>query len=78
MTRLYDVHPRTHEASARCKERGSCHDCAMTCPHGNTVTDDGGVKVPCGTEIFDADGHIKTCGECQADERRILNEESYL
>jgi len=64
----YDEHPRTPAASARCKNRGSCHDCAMTCPHGNTVRHpQTGEIVPCGSEVFNDAGNIVTCGECQAD-----------
>lgn len=66
---LYGVHPRTLEASARCPHPGSCHDCAMTCKHGGQIRDDNGQLVPCGTEIFGADGKMKVCGECAEDAR---------
>lgn len=66
---IYDVHPRTLEAKARCKTPGSCHDCAMTCQHGNLVLSDTLGPVPCGTEsVFDTDGHIKLCDECRHDQ----------
>jgi hypothetical protein len=68
MTLLFDVHARTPEEKARCKNSPSCHDCAMTCPHGNQVRDDRGQLVPCGTEIFDDEGFIRLCGECHMDQ----------
>lgn len=71
----YDVHPRTLEAKARCKNSPSCHDCAMTCPHGNQVRDEHGQMRPCGSEIFDSTGYIILCGECVADQRQS---EDYL
>lgn len=67
MPHLYDEHPRTLEAQAKCKNFGSCHDCAMTCKYGNQVRNDQGTLVPCGTEIFDAEGKINLCGECAQD-----------
>lgn len=60
------THERTPEASARCKiGRGSCHDCAMTCPHGNQVRDEKGQLFPCGSDVFDKYGNILLCGECR-------------
>jgi hypothetical protein len=41
----------------------------MTCKHGNTVRNEEGEIVPCGTETFDADGKMKICGECAHDQR---------
>ena len=69
MTRLhlYDVHPRTPEETAKCKNRGSCHDCAMTCPYGNLVEDAAGNVFPCGTEIFNSQGNMLLCGDCAVD-----------
>ena len=62
------THARTLEARARCKfGPGSCHDCAMTCPHGNTIRDRNGVMHPCGSDVFDENGGILVCGECRTD-----------
>jgi hypothetical protein len=35
----------------------------------DTVTDDRGQLVPCGTETFDADGKMKLCAECAHDQQ---------
>jgi hypothetical protein len=60
------THARTLEAMVRCKfGPGSCHDCAMTCPHGNQVRDDKEQLHPCGSDVFDRYGNILLCGECR-------------
>ena len=60
------THERTLEARARCPiGPGSCHDCAMTCPHGNLVRDEHGKLHPCGSDVFDPDGNIVLCAECR-------------
>jgi hypothetical protein len=41
----------------------------MTCKHGNQIRDDNGRLVPCGTEIFNANGKMRVCAECVEDER---------
>jgi hypothetical protein len=62
------THARTPEAAARCKfGPGSCHDCAMTCPHGNTVKDANGTVHPCGSDVYRADGTMIFCGQCVED-----------
>jgi hypothetical protein len=67
--RLFDEHPRTLEAMARCLVGpGSCHDCAMTCPYGNQVEDAAGETFPCGTEVFNSAGDILLCGDCAVDQ----------
>jgi len=65
-------HPRTPEAMAKCRiGPGSCHDCAMTCPHGNQVRDPlTQTLFPCGSDVFDENGNILLCGECRQDSRQ--------
>lgn len=65
------AHARTPEASARCRiGPGSCHDCAMCCPHGNLVRNSAGKFVPCGSDVFDEKGNIKLCGDCREDQKQ--------
>jgi hypothetical protein len=62
------THPRTPEAKAKCRfGPGSCHDCAMTCPHGNTIRDNRGRHVVCGSDVFNDDGTLRICGQCHMD-----------
>lgn len=69
MSDLFDDHPRTLAARARCPQGpGSCHDCAMTCNYGNQVFDLQNVRlVPCGSEVFDFAGNIIVCSQCRHD-----------
>lgn len=60
------THVRTLEAAAKCRHRGSCHDCAMVCPYGNTIHNERGEVVPCGSDVYDAGGHLVICGQCRA------------
>lgn len=68
MTHFFDVHPRTPEAKAKCRNPGSCHDCAMTCKYGNLVHDEHNRLFPCGTDVFNKAGNIIVCGDCALDQ----------